>query len=935
MRDVAGEVGHVAAETGLRLAVDIGSRRAKVAWVAPGGEPRLLPAHGVGESGWAPTVFYLPKGNALPLVGEDALRQISADPLGKVEFTPTLLGGGDVRRNQRLASPRSLMAAFFDRLRLRTAETVGEPDPNLPLIVSAPPGLSEAARSVVSQAAQDAGFRGAEYFDLPAAQASAWACSDEGTQVSDAIIKQKARILAVDVGACGVHWATLRYDPARGFALDPLVPPGSRTGLGAEDVEAEMLDRILKSMGPDAADAVRASLGSVLDDLRRAKEALSAGRQPPRVIVDGHEIRVDAKAFAEASAAAADGVSKVVAEQLDKVRKAGLPLPRVLLAGGGALTPGLKEKIAATGAEVMTWPGSPMGGALGALVLATGRAGAAAISELRSVGMRNRARRRRHLRFARAGTAAAVALLAAGAGWVARSDQISLEEAQATLRADAPITEASVRTEAYLSGGALRWLAWPFADLPGRRDALLSDTAAWGGRVAARIQAELSGAEAELRFPPVPGAVARLRSLANEANSLAAVPGAAAALPVAERASSLADLAAAAGAAEAARQTAATAILPDGTAAAIDMAEVRRRNALLKRLRDARTALASFDGTSTVGTDGGTRQSFGTALAATELSLFTALERRWTEITCADVTADMADPAVGTDREELGKRLADLRSDQCSGAAARLKRDFPGHQALQAQIGELRRAVAPLVAELRMTDLREAVASGWRNSDFGQKNLDRFGTWLDASVARAEDGVLRRLPKRIGTRAERDRVANWMVQLQDVAQGFSLLPYHRPEAVAAGIRTLENEIARVDRVLASGARTQRAEFMLPDQIKHPQDPLRFACANTNWIFVIEVRGMSDGSLVRLATKDGGLFPAPPQGFTCPDQNHGSWARQDTFRPQTYRIKSPLWTGTFDGSFTLSEDEVLALSNGGTLDLKVPYNYVLKLFGNRN
>jgi hypothetical protein len=921
--DEPGKADHVSA-AGVQLAIDIGTRYVKIAYAGPDGVARLLPATAGGKPGLAPFFFHFPKDASKPIVGEDALRLLGRGDL--IDFRK--LAGAVVRLPDRITTPGALYVELFGYLRSRAQATVGDVTSDAPLLISVPPQLDQQSRNVLAQAAREAGFAGTDFIDLPVAIATAWASTTSNAT-------RRGRILLIDVGACAVSWTLLDRQEDGGFRIDWTMPPGELRDHGAEDVEVDLLDHLSASLAPQVAQALRVTREVVQDELRRAKEQIAAGAKAVSLLVDRQDIRVDEQMIAKAASNLLDTVATFVANQLAEFKNTGQRRPMVLLAGGGASTPGLAARLGALDISVATWTGQATGGAIGALLLVRRPAWL-------ELSKRERTAKRRRVMQLLAGLAYILALFLScvALGWF--SDEKGHTAALAAMRDGIPPPQAIATVEEYLSETyfrrAIASLTAPFTDITGQRAQTRAELANYTEGLANGGAAQLAAIEREFRWPPDSETPARLRSIGDDMRVLTAF--ASQSQLVGARSTLLANLADAALAAAAAQTGAAAAIPSDSELGRMGSADLEMLHVPMDRLTKQSAELAHMGSLLMNLPSAAGYHAFLADLDQTRSQLNFSIQRRLAAIVCSDAEAELAHPGSRSDYARIEADLAKLPADLCGGKVESLQPVFQAHERMRAELDQLHRDAAPLIEALNIPGLTELLGSRWPRAASVAGLQPWFGAWLDTTFAEAEDQALQRLPGRVRNRAEQAQIARDLGVFRDAEAGFGVFPYHRPSSIAQRIQTLQSELNRVQEVLSHGVTVRRIEFF-PAAID-PSDKLGFTCKKyALFRRTFTISGETKQTIISLDVQRMINFFVEPEGFTCTDGTHATWERDDNFISQDYRIdvegggiaaNSGIFTGVLHQPFKLSPDQIILLSDGEAVDIPLKYSYVLRLTG---
>lgn len=366
-------------ETAIRVAIDFGTERVKLAFCMPSnGRAELLRFGGEQDRSFVPSLFYLPQGSTTILFGDAAEAQLvdavdEFDP-GQTAGFPALpvkrqLLARRIRAGDRAETPLALLSAMFCELATKLAtELPGHPDPaRVDLVLTLPPSFGPSERELLVAAAKAGGFAKADadcLIEEPVAAARAWLAESGGS--ADAVI-------VLDCGGGTVDWAYLERG-TNGFSQHPSCPEGGITGLGGHDVDLGLLELVEEKAAALGMVEIplRTMRPRLLSRLRRLKEAVSQGRAPWPIEIGRERLTLTREEIADVVharflARTVDGLRGYLS-RVKAVRDSALPA--VLLVGGSARLPGLKAAIEALGVETASWDRADFATVLGALVSA-------------------------------------------------------------------------------------------------------------------------------------------------------------------------------------------------------------------------------------------------------------------------------------------------------------------------------------------------------------------------------------------------------------------------------------------------------------------------------------------------------------------------------------------------------------------------------------
>ena len=363
------------------IAIDFGTTRTKLAYLAEGGRPELMRFER--DLPYAPSLFYLPAGQEeRALWGAAAEEMLQDDPSGVVEMLKRKLHEAFVRagrRGERKETPRRLLAALLADLRRQAGEQVpalgGHAPARASLTLPALAGPVE--ERLLREAASEAGFVEVELVTEPVAAARAW-LMQTGERADE--------VCVLDCGGGTIDWAYLRRDGSD-FRIVPECPPGGDRHVGGHDVDVELLSQVAEALPPEAQDALWEREPYYLAQVRAVKERAGRGLPIPPLQVGGHTVQLTKAQIQDVgSARFIEQACTGLADYLERVKAlTSGQVPPVLLVGGSAWLIGLKETLEQRlTCRVLRWERSDYAVALGAL-----NNGAAPSGVTRSLGARD------------------------------------------------------------------------------------------------------------------------------------------------------------------------------------------------------------------------------------------------------------------------------------------------------------------------------------------------------------------------------------------------------------------------------------------------------------------------------------------------------------------------------------------------------------------
>jgi len=356
------------------IAIDFGTARTKVAYRARPCERTELVVFGhEHERHHTPSLFYLPDANGKVLFGDAAEEMLIENPEAPViDVLKRHLRDKTVRKGGRSRAPEELITEMLRQIRSKAGEIaafVGQLPEIVALTVPASWGPQE--RDLLERSAVAAGFETTTIVDEPVAAARAWLNETHN---------EESAVVVLDCGGGTVDWAYLVREGTR-FSVVAACPPGSVPDLGGYDVDRGLLEFVRSAVEGDAgaSAAIDARQTRIVADLRRLKEDFSRGKDiRPVKVTDG--MTVDIPAEVTTRVIRERFVTPVVerfAPYLEQVKSTlnGKSLPPVLLVGGSARLPGLKEAIEALECKSLSWERADHAPVLGGAILAGERLG--------------------------------------------------------------------------------------------------------------------------------------------------------------------------------------------------------------------------------------------------------------------------------------------------------------------------------------------------------------------------------------------------------------------------------------------------------------------------------------------------------------------------------------------------------------------------------
>lgn len=349
---------------GYSLGIDLGATSCSAAIRRAG----AIEVCALGEAGAPMPAVALPGAGGTTLVAEAADRQSAYEPALVARMVAARVGGPDpIELDGVTIDPPALTAALLGEVVDRAAAAAGGPPERV--VVTYPLRATDELELLLADAAARAVGPAAMLVPAPIAAVARLAhARDLGPQTVVAV---------VDVGGASVE-VTLVRRTAEAFDLigDPLV----HDDLGGTDLDAAMLTLVERAIG-DLTSAVTPgdyagmiALRRVRASCRAAKERLSTDEAAVVEVALPHargRVEVTREAFQRAIAPAIADVAALVSSTIEDAGLIAADVDLVLLTGGSAHVPGIRDRIAAhTGVEVVVEPAPESTVALGAVLFA-------------------------------------------------------------------------------------------------------------------------------------------------------------------------------------------------------------------------------------------------------------------------------------------------------------------------------------------------------------------------------------------------------------------------------------------------------------------------------------------------------------------------------------------------------------------------------------
>lgn len=322
----------------LRIAVDFGTSRTKLAYLDPRSNKPELMRLGLEERPYIPSIVYLPPDGAAPLWGDAAEEMLEDDPAGVILGLKRHLQERTVYANRQKRRPMELLAVLFADLRARAGAQIPafERYPPEHLVLTKPVLYGPPSEQILREATMQAGFAQVDLVDEPVAAARAW-LAESGESVENLIV--------LDAGGGTLDWAYLRRS-GQDFQVVTECPPGGDWRIGGQDVDEALLALAQDQCNGDSWPLnERAAL---LQQARNAKERYSRGLPLRPLKVHGQRIDWPVQEFeAVIEERYIAQVCEHLRQYLVRVQgvSAGREAPHILLVGGSVRLKGLREAI--------------------------------------------------------------------------------------------------------------------------------------------------------------------------------------------------------------------------------------------------------------------------------------------------------------------------------------------------------------------------------------------------------------------------------------------------------------------------------------------------------------------------------------------------------------------------------------------------------------
>lgn len=332
------------------LAVDIGSTRIKCArWVAGAHEPEVVAFDGVQ---WLVSHAHVRRSSGAVVFGSAALRLSQSDPAGAIEgdVLAQFAQMGSMRISGRSINARELLGALLRQIREQAAMAAngGAAKSIDDLVIAVPLGANEATHSTLRAAAADAGFDATRVTLVPDVPAAA-----HGGLSAEFLAPQ--HLTVVDCGGRTTRWACVRREQS-GYVLDASVRPERLSDAGVCTADLEVLDRLLEA--DDKGEVLSARDQTLaLHQIAAAREALVDGDCTVAVQLRERVLALEGAQIRRAvRTCVIEPVLASFERFLNAVRLHTMAPQLIMLSGGGADAPGLRQALEEFNVSVIVSP---------------------------------------------------------------------------------------------------------------------------------------------------------------------------------------------------------------------------------------------------------------------------------------------------------------------------------------------------------------------------------------------------------------------------------------------------------------------------------------------------------------------------------------------------------------------------------------------------
>ncbi|SNS98963.1 Hsp70 protein [Asanoa hainanensis] len=363
-----------------RLGVDIGSATTKAVLALPGGA--RLPLMPDGSPRMRSRVFALPDGGFL--VGSAARAAALEHPDRYLADPMLTIAGASIQLGDRTVDAVEVFAAILTAIKAEATRIAGH---QLDLVtLTVPPAWGRIRRDALREAATTAGFTNVVFVSAPAAIATYLASTSANRTTAGGYM------LVCDAGAAATTLTVLEHDDHGLQQLATTVAAGASGRDFDQLVAAHLIAAVTPPGQPaSAADLQDPQWRSVLAAAEDAKVNLFDHERTAVALHDPYPpVVVDRTDLAKIVQPALAALSAAVTEVLSAADIAGTHLSLVVLAGGNAAMPGMKQVLASTTCHEPQVPvRTDIAAAEGALTAAVGSEVRAAVpAELPRVKLR-------------------------------------------------------------------------------------------------------------------------------------------------------------------------------------------------------------------------------------------------------------------------------------------------------------------------------------------------------------------------------------------------------------------------------------------------------------------------------------------------------------------------------------------------------------------
>lgn len=344
------------------VAIDFGTSRTKLAYIAPGSNKPEVMRLGDEEQLFVPSLFYLFPNSEQILWGSAAAEMLAEDPAGVVDALKRRLRDPYVRANRRRVRPVELLTLLFAQLREKAGQEIPTFGGTLPkhVVLTLPALYGPPDKQTLKAGAEQAGFEKIELVPEPVAAARAW-LTETGANTREVVV--------LDCGGGTIDWAYLRRE-GEDFEIVQTCPPSGDRHVGGHDVDEELLNIVRDKVGAEGEEEIEDRKTYYLGQVRRLKERYCRGLPGAAMKIGSQQVTLNAQEIQTViDERFVSQTCEGLKSYLEKVKEATKEsMPVVLLVGGSARLKGLRQAIEERlGCQTAWWERSEYATVLGAV----------------------------------------------------------------------------------------------------------------------------------------------------------------------------------------------------------------------------------------------------------------------------------------------------------------------------------------------------------------------------------------------------------------------------------------------------------------------------------------------------------------------------------------------------------------------------------------